>query len=1029
MQKSFLILGFLISLLISCPPPTPVPGPDEGGNGSGNETAKEFTVSFDAGGGTGTIAQMKVKAGTEIILPDGDAFTRKYFTFNYWTISGSDYYEPGSRYTVNADTVFAAAWRQNQISITYDSNHEEVNKKEENWADAGSDLILPGNLFDSSPSGKYFYGWTTAATATETDILAPGSAFRVEETALTFYAHWGNESVTEYTVTFSGTEMEPITFNKYTDEIRLPLYTGEDGIVCKGWDTDAAAANVVYENGGIIPKTDLTGDIVLYPILEDTRVALTWEKNGAVSSDDSTVFPDRAAPGDFLFMAYAVTKDSGDDKVWILVSVTAKTVSGQTVSTRKEMMDGIAEVWYISVPAEATVITLNWKEKTDVTITSLTVKENCDYTENDQAIDFWFTYKADFDPAKDNLKITKDGQEVEILSYHYEFYTAEEKVGYCKLSPAAGEGQYQLQIIVNGNVLKEASFNVTLTDSSDPTTPQTHTVTFNAGGGNGTVNPITVETGAVIMLPSAGGLSRQYYTFTAWETGGKLYNPGAEFTVNSDTVFTAVWTRNTITVIYTANNASVTPATQTATVDAGENFLLPENPFTDSPTGQIFYGWALTETPQESEILKPNTGYSAGEADITFYAVWKSSSDVVSLTWNKNGAEILSPNLGEADLFPTTLTSDTTFTFPAYAVTKKPASGANPFLLTGLTVTTADDEPVSVSEQTNGESGLSEWRFTTGSKNLNITLNWEEVSYPSVTISQILPLYNPGAMNVAMTYLSCNFNPYPEMFSLYEYKSEKDKYELVSADYRFSAPVNGEYVFEINWSETITGREHYYKVYATTGSTSKEKKFSLEPPKISLTYIKNGAEAYPAYRDYTFPETAYYEETMRISEMTFYKNNGTDTPYILTGIKVFETDNPSVTLTVTPGNEERSGSYWEYTAGVKPLTVELLWEEQSISNYSFEIMWATAEKNYLDVACLTDIALSPDMITVTDETGQPVIPSQKMATCAQINDGIRTYSCFLEFSTNIPAGTYKVIVTVSGQTIRTETVTVSEPQP
>ena len=52
MKNSFLILGFLISLLISCPPPTPEPGPDEGGNGSGNETAKEFTVSFDANGGT-----------------------------------------------------------------------------------------------------------------------------------------------------------------------------------------------------------------------------------------------------------------------------------------------------------------------------------------------------------------------------------------------------------------------------------------------------------------------------------------------------------------------------------------------------------------------------------------------------------------------------------------------------------------------------------------------------------------------------------------------------------------------------------------------------------------------------------------------------------------------------------------------------------------------------------------------------------------------------------------------------------------
>ncbi len=626
MKKSFFILGFLISLLISCPPPTPEPGPDEGGNGSGNETAKEFTVSFDANGGTGTIAPMKVKAGTEITLPDGTAFSRKYYTFSYWTISGSDFYEAGSKYTVKADTVFSAAWRHNQVSITYDSNDDTVSDTEQ-WVNAGSDLILPGNLFDSSPAGKYFYGWTTSATATEDDILAPGSAFRVEETALTFYAYWGDTSVTEYTVTFSGTEMDPITFNKYTEEIRLPLYTGEPGMICKGWDTDSAAETVVYEDGGTIPKAALTGNIVLYPILEDTRVALTWEKNGnVVSPDDSTAFPDRVAPGDFFFMAYAVTKDSGDGKVWILDSVTAKTVSGKTVPTRKEMMDGIAEVWHISVPAEATVITLNWKEKTDVTVTSLTVYDY-EYTEGDPVIDFGFIYKADFDPAKGNLKITKDEKEVEILSYHYEFYTAEEKVGYCELSPAAGEGQYLLQIIVNGKVLKEASFNVTFTEGGDPTTPQTHTVTFNTDGGTGTVAPMTAEAGTVITLPSADGLSRQYYTFTAWKTGGKQYNPGDQFTVSADTVFTAVWTRNTITVTYKANHESVTPSTHTETVDAGGFFRLSENPFSNSPDGQIFYGWATTAaTATETNILAPGSTFPVEETDLTFYAYWRTES-------------------------------------------------------------------------------------------------------------------------------------------------------------------------------------------------------------------------------------------------------------------------------------------------------------------------------------------------------------------------------------------------------------------
>ena len=988
MKNSFFILGFLISLLISCPPPTPVPGPDEGGSGSGNETAKEFTVSFDANGGTGTIAPMKVKAGTEITLPDGTAFSRKYYTFNYWTISGLDFYEEGSKYTVKADTVFSAEWRHNQVEITYDSNDDTVSDTEPWWVNAGSDLILPGNPFgSSSPAGKYFHGWTTSDTATEDDILAPGSAFRVEETALTFYAYWGSESVTEYTVTFSDTEMDPITFNQYTEEIRLPLYTGEPGMICKGWDTKAPAETVVYEDGGIIPKAALTaGNIVLYPVLEDVRVALTWEKNGNVSPDNSDVFPDRVAPGDFLFMAYAVTKDSGDGKVWILESVTAKTVSGKTVPTRKEMMGGIAEIWYISVPAEATVITLNWKEKTDVSVTSLTVDENYEYTEGDPAIDFRFIYKADFDPAKGNLKITKDGREVEILSYHYEFFSAEEKVGYCELSPAAGEGQYQLQIIVNGNVLKEASFNVTLTEGSDPTTPQTHTVTFNAGGGTGTVDPMTAEAGSAITLPSADGLSRQYYTFTAWETGGKQYNPSDEFTVNADTVFTAVWTRNTITVTYEANNTSVTPATHTETVDAGGFFRLPENPFDNSPDGQILYGWALTQTPQESEIFKPNTEYTASEADITFYAVWETFTEggdpttpqTHTVTFNTDGGTgTIAPMTAETGSAITLPSADGLsrqyYTFTAWKTGEKQYDPDDQFIVNADTVFTAV------------------WTRNT------ITVTYK-ANHESVTPSTHTKTVDAGGM----FYLSGNpfvNSPAGQIFYGWALTQTPQEFDIRKPNaYSFAG------------EDDIT----FYAVWKSSSEV------------VSLTWNKNGGETYSIYQEDAFPVAVYQGATVMLEEMHYFKNDG-DAPYILTGIKVTETvsGNP---VNVTKSDGEYSPC-WSFQAGTEALTVELLWEIQSIEGYTFDVAYVLYEKNYIDMPVYTDIALSPGMITVTNEAGQPVIPSQKTAACAQIQNGMRTHSCFIEFDPNIPAGTYNVIVTVSGQTICTETVTVPEPQP
>ena len=1099
MKNSFLILGFLISLLISCPPPTPEPGPDEGGNGSGNETAKEFTVSFDPNGGTGAIAPMKVKAGTVITLPDGTAFSRKYYTFNYWTISGLDFYEKNSEYTVKADTVFSAAWSHNQVSITYDSNHEELNfKKEETWVNAGSDLILPGTQFgSSSPAGKYFYGWTTTATATEANILAPGSSFPVEETALTFYAFWGSEKVTEYKVNFSGTEMESITFNQYTEEIRLPLYTGEPGIICKGWDTDEAAANVVYKDGDIIPKEKLTGDIVLYPILEDVRVALTWEKNGNVSPDNSDVFPDRVAPGDFLFMAYAVTKDSGDGKVWILESVTAETVSGKTVPTRKEMMDGIAEVWHISVPAEATVITLNWEELTQLTVSTLTVYNPYEYYSNEKIISFEFLYSANSDPKTENLKITKDGKEVEILSYHYEFYTLEEKIGVCELSAAEGAGNYLLQIVYKGNVVKKAAFTVenkgertftptagtptqntsgqwvipvsfvfsnishpgwlnynvflndaqeelteytdydttisdtnmdfTFTDSvtiqqgdeiritftydeslpiqtksvevTIPTPPvpgpdeggsgsgdgtkKEFTVSFDTGGGTGTVDPMTAEAGTAITLPSADGLSRQYYTFTAWETGGKQYNPDDEFTVSADTVFTAVWTRNTITVTYEANHESVTPPSHTETVDAGGFFPLLENPFGNSPDGQIFYGWALTQTPQESEILKPNTEYTAGETDITFYAVWETFTEggdpttpqTHTVTFNTDGGTgTVDPMTAEAGTAITLPSADGLsrqyYTFTAWETGEKQYNPGDQFTVNANTVFTAV--------------------WTRNTITVTYEANHESVTPPSHTE----PVDAGG------------------IFRLPENPFDNSPDGQIFYGWALTQTPQGSDILKPNaYSFADEANITFYAVWKSSSEV------------VFLTWNKNGGET---YQEDAFPVAVNQGATVMLEEMYYFKNDGDD-PYILTGIKVTETANG------TPVNVTKSdGDYspcWSFQAGTEALTVELLWEIQSIEGYTFDVGYVLYEENYIDMPVYTDIALSPGMITVTNEAGQPVIPSQKTAACAQIQNGMRSHSCFIEFDPNIPAGTYNVIVTVSGQTICTETVTVPEPQP
>ena len=644
------------------------------------------------------------------------------------------------------------------------------------------------------------------------------------------------------------------------------------------------------------------------------------------------------------------------------------------------MMNGLFEIWYISVPAEATVITLNWKEKTDVTVTSLTVVESYEYTEGDPAIDFQFIYQADFNPAKGNLKITKDKKEVEIRSYHYEVFSEKEKIAFCGLSPAAGEGQYLLQIIVNGKVLKEASFNVTFTEGGDPTTPQTHTVTFNTNGGTGTIAPMTAEAGTAITLPSADGLSRQYYTF-------KQYNPGDDFTVNADTVFTAVWKRNTITVTYEANHASVMPATHTAKVNAGENFPLLENPFSNSPDGQIFYGWALTPTPQESEeILKPNTDSFADEADITFYAVWETFTEgddpttpqTHTVTFNANGGtgtvDPMTAETGSAITLPSADDlSRQYYTFTAWKTGGKQYNPGDQFTVSAETVFTAV------------------WTRNT------ITVTYK-ANHESVTPSIHTKTVDAGGM----FYLSGNpflNSPAGQIFYGWALTQAPQDFDILKPNaYSFAK------------EDDIT----FYAVWKSSSEV------------VSLTWNKNGGEAYQLYQEDAFPVAVNQGATVMLEEMYYFKNDG-DAPYILTGIKVTETAN-GTPVNVTKSDGDFSPC-WSFQAGTEALTVELLWEIQSIEGYTFDVAYVLYEENYIDMPVYTDIALSPGMITVTDETGQQVIPSQKTAACAQIQNGMRTHSCLIEFDPNIPAGTYNVIVTVSGQTICTETITVPEPQP
>jgi uncharacterized repeat protein (TIGR02543 family) len=94
--------------------------PDENGNDTdiasllAKDDVKMYTVTFDANGGTGTMAQQAVLGGTATAL-NTNTFTRDNYTFSGWSTNqngGGTTYTDGQSATFSADTTLYAQWNK-----------------------------------------------------------------------------------------------------------------------------------------------------------------------------------------------------------------------------------------------------------------------------------------------------------------------------------------------------------------------------------------------------------------------------------------------------------------------------------------------------------------------------------------------------------------------------------------------------------------------------------------------------------------------------------------------------------------------------------------------------------------------------------------------------------------------------------------------------------------------------------------------------------------------------------------------------
>ena len=136
------------------------------------------------------------------------------------------------------------------------------------------------------------------------------------------------------------------------------------------------------------------------------------------------------------------------------------------------------------------------------------------------------------------------------------------------------------------------------------------TITFNASGGSGSMDSVTVNAGTIYILPACGFTAPADQEFKAWEIGGTEYKVGDSYTVLVDTEIKALWENSVITpttyTVTVSNDGNGTASASHAKAAAGTEITLTATP----QIGYHFKEWQVMSggmTIKDNKFIMPDT--------------------------------------------------------------------------------------------------------------------------------------------------------------------------------------------------------------------------------------------------------------------------------------------------------------------------------------------------------------------------------------------------------------------------------------
>ena len=215
-------------------------------------TENKYTLTFDANGGSGTMAPIADLTG-EYDLPANEFTAPTGKQFKGWSLTTDG--ATVSKVAMTENRTVYAIWEDIPVvtyTLTFDANGGTGSMTAKTGLTG--EYTLPANEF-TAPTGKQFKGWsltTDGAIVTKVDMTENR----------TVYAIWEDIPVVTYTLTFdaNGGTGTMAAKTGLTGEYTLPTneFTAPSGKQFKGWS--------LTTNGAIVTKVDMTENRTVYAI-------------------------------------------------------------------------------------------------------------------------------------------------------------------------------------------------------------------------------------------------------------------------------------------------------------------------------------------------------------------------------------------------------------------------------------------------------------------------------------------------------------------------------------------------------------------------------------------------------------------------------------------------------------------------------------------------------------------------------------------------------------------------------------------